>query len=85
MREISLKGLLLGRNFWQLKKLFQNNEKDFLFFYFVWKALSILKMFKFLFWLFGHVGKWLDNKAKFIFKIHDLKDWQRNNYNTHIT
>ena len=28
--------------------------------YFIWKALFHLKTFKFLSWLFGHVGKWLD-------------------------
>ena len=31
-------------------------------FYFILKALFVLKIFKFLSWLFGHVGKraWLD-------------------------
>ena len=29
-------------------------------FYFTLKALFILKIFKFLSWLFGHISKWLD-------------------------
>ena len=39
------------------------------YFYFVLKALFVLKIFKFLSWLFGYVGKWFDKKAKFNFKI----------------
>ena len=36
-----------------------NDEK---FFYFILKALFVLKLFKFLSWLFGHAGKtaWLE-------------------------
>ena len=33
-------------------------------FYFMLKALYVLKLFKFWFQLFGHVGKRLDKKAK---------------------
>ena len=40
-------------NFWHLKKM-----KNAL--YFTSKALFIIKIFKFLSWLFGHVGKRLD-------------------------
>ena len=42
-------------------------------FHFILKALFILKIFKFLSWLFGHVEKmaWLD-----------VTTWLRNNYNT---
>ena len=40
------------------------------------KAFFVLKIFKFLSWLFDHAGKQLDKKAK----VH----WQTNNYNTHI-
>ena len=34
-------------------------------FYFILKALSVLKIFKFLSWLFGHVGKttWLERSV----------------------
>ena len=33
---------------------------------------------------FAHVGKRLDKKAKVNFKIYDVTDWIKNNYNTHI-
>ena len=38
-------------------KLFKNNKNAF---YFTLKALFVLKVFKFLFWIFGHVEKILD-------------------------
>ena len=52
-------------------------------FYFIIKALFVLKIFKFLSWLFGHVGKtaWLEDKVNF--EILDLTAWLTNNYNTH--
>ena len=53
-------------------------------FYFILKALFVLDIFTFLFWLFGYVEKRLDKKAMVNFKIHDVKDWTTNNYNTHI-
>ena len=37
-----------------------------------------------MFWVFDHVGKPLDQKAKINFKIYDVKDWKKNNYNAHI-
>ena len=33
-------------------------------------------MFKFLFWLFGHVRKRLDKKAEVGFKIYDVTNWE---------
>ena len=39
-------------------------------FYFTLKAFSVLKMFKFLSWIFGHAEKQFDKKDKFNFKIH---------------
>ena len=48
------------------------------------KDLSVLMVFKFLSRPFGHVGKQLDKKPRINFKIHDVTDWQINNYNTHI-
>ena len=36
-----------------------------------------------MFWLFGHVGKPLDKKAKVNLKFY-VTDWQTNNYNTII-
>ena len=37
-------------------------------FYFILKALFVLKIFIFLFWLFDHVGKQLDEEANINFK-----------------
>ena len=53
-------------------------------FYFILKALFVLKIFKFLSWLFGHVEKktWLETSVNF--EIHDVTAWLRKNYNTHI-
>ena len=48
-------------------------------FYFILKPL-----FEFLSCLFGHVGKWLENKANDNFKIYDATNWKANNYNIHI-
>ena len=54
-------------------------------FYFILKALFVLKIFKFLSWPFGHVGKtaWLESKVNC--KIYDVTNLLTNNYNTHIT
>ena len=38
-------------------------------FYFTLKDLFVLKIFKVLFWNFGHIGNQLDKKAKVSFKI----------------
>ena len=40
--------------------------------YFILKALFILKISKFFFWLFSHVEKRLDQKYKVNFKIYDV-------------
>ena len=54
-------------------------------FYFMLKALFILKIFKCSAWLFVHVEeKQLDKKDKVNFKIYDVTGWQINNYKTHI-
>ena len=53
-------------------------------FYFTLKAPFVLKTFKFLSWLFGHVGKRLDQKDKVNFKIFDVTTCLTNNCNTHI-
>ena len=44
-------------------------------FYFTSKALFVLKIFKFLSWLFGHVAKWFDKKDKVNFKFYDVIAW----------
>ena len=53
-------------------------------FYFILKALFVLKTFKFLSWLFRHVAKRLDKKGKVNFKFYDVTAWLTNNCNTHI-
>ena len=54
-------------------------------FCFTYKALFVLKIFKFLSWLFGHGAKQLDNKRKVDFKFYDITAWLANNRNAHIT
>ena len=53
--------------------------------YFTSKALFVLKIFKFLSWLFGQVAKRLDKKDQINFKFYDVAAWLANNCNTHIT
>ena len=53
-------------------------------FYFMLKALLVLEIFKFTFWLFGYVEKRLDKKAVVNFKIYDFTYRTSNNYDTHI-
>ena len=53
-------------------------------FYFMLKALFVLKIFTFLPLLFGYVEKQLDKKARVNFKIYDVTDWTTNNYNIHL-
>ena len=48
------------------------------------KLLFVLKIFKFLPWVFDHVEKWLDLKDKVDFKIYDIITWDTNNCNTEI-
>ena len=52
-------------------------------FYFTLKALFVLKILKFLFWLIVHVEE-NDFIRKVNFKIYDVTSWETNNYNTHI-
>ena len=48
------------------------------------KALFVLKVFKFLYWIFGHVAKWLDKKDKVNFKFYNVTAWLINTCDTHI-
>ena len=43
-------------------------------FYFMLKALFVLKIFKFLSWLFAGVGKQFIKKTKVTFKLYDVTD-----------
>ena len=52
-------------------------------FYFMLKAIFALPIFTFSPYLFDHVGKWLDKKAKVNIKIYDITGWIVNNI--HIT
>ena len=53
-------------------------------FYFILKALFVLKIFKFCPDFFGHVGKGFDKKAKVNLKVCDVKTWITSNNNRHI-
>ena len=53
-------------------------------FCFILKALSFLKIFKFLFY-FSHAEKRLDKKDKVDFKLYVVKKWETNNYNEHTS
>ena len=53
-------------------------------FHFTSKALSDLKIFKFLSCLFGHVGKRLDKRDKVNFKFYDITALSTNTYAAHI-
>ena len=47
------------------------------------KALFILKIFRFLCWLFGHVEKGIDWKDKVSSKTYDVTTSETKNCNTH--
>ena len=78
----NIKGALLGlRLFLAIESPLKIMKNAF---YFTLKALFVLKIFKFLSWLFGHVAKRLDQKDKVNFEFYDVTAWLINNYNTHI-
>ena len=53
-------------------------------FYFMFKTLFVLKIFKCLSNFFGHIGKLLVKKYKASLKIYAVAAWERNNCDTHI-
>ena len=53
-------------------------------FYFTLEARFVRKIFKCLYWLFGHVAKGLDSKNEVNFEMYGVKTWSTNNYNIHI-
>ena len=63
-------------------KHFSRRENDKKCFLFTSKALSVLKIFKFLSWLFGREVKWLDKKDKVNFNFFDVIAWLKTNCNT---
>ena len=52
--------------------------------YFTSQALFVLKIFKFLSWIFGHVAKRLDKKDQVNLKFYDVIAWLTNNRNTYV-
>ena len=53
-------------------------------FYFTLKAPFVYEILTFLFQLFGHVGKRLDDKANLDFKLYDVTNWMTINCNTYV-
>ena len=53
-------------------------------FYFTFKALLVLKGFKFLSWIFGLVEKRLDQKDKLKFRIYEVTNWLKQTIAIHI-
>ena len=53
-------------------------------FCFTLKALFVLKIFKYVSCLFGHLAKRLNKKDKVSFKFCGVTAWLTNNCNTHI-
>ena len=77
-----IKGALSGlRQFLAIESPLQMMKNAF---YFTSKALLVLKIFKFLSWLFGHIVKGLDKKDKTYLKLYDVTAWLANNRNTNI-
>ena len=60
-------GTIFGN--WKPSKMMKN------VFHFTSKALFVLKIFKFLSWLFGHAAKRLDKKDQVSFKFYDVAAW----------
>ena len=52
--------------------------------YLTLRALSVLNIFKFLSWLFGHAELELDQKDQVKLKIYDDTTWLTNNCDTFI-
>ena len=62
-------------------KAFKNMKNAF---YFTAKTIFVLKILKFLSWIFGHVEKRIDLKYNVNFRIDDVITWLTNNCNAHI-
>ena len=55
-------------------------------FYVLFKVFFVLEIITFLFWHFGYVGKWLvKKKLWFNFKIYDVMNYTKNNYEKNYT
>ena len=81
-RHDHIKGALLGlRQFLAIESPLKIIKYAF---YFISKALFVLRISKFLSGLFGHVAKQLDQKDKVNFKFYDVTAWLTNNCNIYI-
>ena len=77
-----IKGIPSGlRYFWATGNPLKTRKNAL---YFILKAFFVLKIFKFLSWLFGHVEKPLDWEDEVNFEIYDVTTWLTNNCNTYI-
>ena len=71
------KGVLLGlRHFLAIESPLKMMKNAF---YFTSKALFVVKIFRFLSRLFGHVAKRLHYNVKVTFKLYDITAWLTNN------
>ena len=61
---------------------FENDKSQMI--YLKLKALFVLKIFKFLSWLSGHIEKRLDQEDKVNYKIYDVTNWKTNYLNANI-
>ena len=78
----SIKGALSSlRQFLETESPLEIKKKAF---YFTLRALFVLKIFKFLSWIFGHIEKRIDKTDKVNFKTGDIPNWLTNNCKTHI-
>ena len=77
-----LKGALSGRRQFLATESSLKMVKNY--FYFTLKTFLVIKIFKFLFRIFGHVEKPLDYKDTVKFKINDVTTWLTNKINTLI-
>ena len=89
LHNLSYKFKEIRRNLKTLQRTLQCFKSCFIhlylntYFYFILKALFVLKIFTFSCLFFGDAEKRLDKKAKVNFKIYDVTDWTTNDYDTH--
>ena len=83
-RQDIFKGTLSGlRHFLETESPLQI-MKNWKMLFFTVKAHFVHEIIKSLSWLFCHVEKRLDSKAKINFKFYDIATWKANNWGTHI-
>ena len=72
-----------SQTFFDKLKLFKNEERAS---HFILKAIFALDIFTFLYWKMKsqNLKKRFDQKTILNFKIYDVTDWTKNNYNRRI-